>query len=68
MWKVFEREEFSLDRFRSVFPTSQAPKITHDLAKNGYIKRVKRGVYRVTEPEDFIKNLRAALEYLKNTG
>jgi len=57
MWKVFEREEFSLDRFRSVFPTSQAAKVIHDLAKKGYIKRVKRGVYKVTEPEEFIRKI-----------
>jgi len=57
MWSAFGKEEFSLDQFRLVFPTSQAAKVIHDLAKKGYVQKVKRGIYRVTEPEDFIRKV-----------
>lgn len=57
MWSAFGKEQFSLDQFRSVFPTSQAAKVIHDLAKKGYVQRVKRGTYRVTEPGEFIKRV-----------
>jgi hypothetical protein len=40
-----------------VFPTSQAPKVIHDLAVKGYISRVGRGSYRLTEPGDFVRNI-----------
>ncbi len=57
MWKSFGEEEFTIDRFRMVFPTSQAPKVIHDLARKGYIHRIGRGTYRLTEPGDFIRNI-----------
>ena len=57
MWKSFGEEEFTIDRFRMVFPTSQAPKVVHDLARKGYIRRVGRGTYRLTEPGDLISHI-----------
>ena len=54
IWKTFLREEFSIDQFRSTFPTSQAPKVIHDLMKKGYLERTGRGVYKAIEPEEFI--------------
>lgn len=57
MWRSFEKKDFSIDEFRMIFPTSQAPKVIHDLIKKGYISRLSRGIYRVTEPEDFIRKL-----------
>lgn len=51
----FKSEEFGIDRFRSIFPTSQAPKVIHDLIKQGYLKRVKRGRYKATEPNQLTK-------------
>jgi len=54
MWKSFGDEEFSIDEFRMVFPTSQAPKVIHDLVGKGYISRVDRGTYRLNRPEVFI--------------
>jgi hypothetical protein len=57
MWKCFGNEAFTIDEFRLVFPTSQAPKVIHDLLKKGYVSRVSRGIYRMTEPEDFVRRI-----------
>jgi len=57
IWKTFQREEFSIDQFRSTFPTSQAPKVIHDLVKKGYLERRARGVYKALEPEEFIQTI-----------
>jgi len=71
IWKAFGREEFSMDRFRSTFPSPQGPKIAHDLVKKGYLKRMRRGVYRVVEPSEFIASIAGAevdLNILKKSG
>jgi hypothetical protein len=60
MWKTFEGEEFSIDQFRSTFPTSQAPKVIHDLVKKGYLERTGRGKYRARKPEEFIEHITEA--------
>ena len=57
MWKSFGEEDFTVDQFRMVFPTSQAPKVIHDLARKGYISRVGRATYRVAEPEEFVRRM-----------
>ena len=54
IWKAFGREAFSIDQFRSTFPTSQGPKVAHDLVKKGYLRSLARGVYEAVEPADFI--------------
>jgi len=54
IWKAFGREAFSIDQFRSTFPTSQGPKVAHDLVKKGYLRSLARGVYEAVEPVDFI--------------
>lgn len=57
IWRTFQREEFSIDQFRFTFPTSQAPKVIHDLVKKGYLQRTGRGIYKAIEPEDFIQGI-----------
>jgi len=57
IWKTFQREEFSIDQFRSTFPTSQGPKVIYDLVRQGYLERTGRGVYRAVEPEEFIQGI-----------
>ncbi|MBW2000483.1 MAG: hypothetical protein JRJ29_21315 [Deltaproteobacteria bacterium] len=57
MWKSFGGREFTIDEFRMVFPTSQATKVIHDLVGKGYIYRVRRGTYRLTEPGHFVRNI-----------
>jgi len=54
IWKAFGRESFTMDQFRSTFPTSQGPKVAHDLVKKGYLKRMGRGIYGAVEPNAFI--------------
>lgn len=60
IWKAFGRESFSLDQFRSTFPTSQGPKVAHDLVKKGYLKRMGRGIYEAVEPNAFIEGIAEA--------
>jgi hypothetical protein len=57
IWKAFGRESFSIDQFRSTFPTSQGPKVIHDLVKKGYLRRVSRGVYQAIEPDEFVEKI-----------
>ena len=53
----FGDESFSIDSFRAVFPTSQAPKVIHDLVSEGYLQRTDRGVYRAVKPEKLIEGI-----------
>lgn len=53
----FNSEPFTIDAFRSVFPTSQAPKVIHDLVKQGYVQRVSRGIYRAVDPNQWIASI-----------
>lgn len=53
----FNNQAFNIDEFRSVFPTSQTPKVIHDLLKDGYIKRIERGTYKVIGPMQLIENI-----------
>lgn len=53
----FGESEFSIGEFRATFPTPQAPKIIHDLVEQGYLERVKRGIYRAVKPESLVKNV-----------
>lgn len=53
----FGEEEFSIDQFRATFPTSQAPKVVHDLGEQGYLERVARGVYRAVRPDRLIETV-----------
>ena len=59
IWKAFRGEPFSIDQFRSTFPTSQGPKVAHDLVKKGYLRRMGRGAYGAVEPSDFIGKIAA---------
>jgi len=57
IWKAFGRDDFSIDQFRSTFPTSQGTKVAHDLVKKGYLKRVGRGIYEAVEPKEFVEKI-----------
>jgi len=57
VWKAFGEEDFSIDQFRSTFPTSQGPKVAHDLLKRGYLSKVGRGIYRTVEPREFVEKV-----------
>ncbi len=64
---TFGTDSFDIDEFRHVFPTSQAPKIMHDLVEGGYLERVKRGVYRAVEPDELIDSVIENDEGIKKT-
>ena len=57
LYTSFENKTFTIDDFRMIFPSSQATKIIHDLIKLDFMKRVKRGRYKVVQPSDFIKKI-----------
>lgn len=67
----FNNESFTIEAFRSVFPTSQAPKVIHDLISEGYVQRVSRGVYKAVEPRQLITSVinmsSATREVIKDT-
>lgn len=55
--KSFGENSFDIEEFRSTFPTSQAPKVIHDLLGQGYLKRIKRGTYKAVGPESLVENI-----------
>ena len=55
--KSFGESSFTIDEFRSTFPTSQAPKIIHDLLEEGYLERQNRGEYKALAPELLVDNI-----------
>jgi hypothetical protein len=57
IWKAFGRETFSMDQLRATFPTSQAPKVAHDLIKRGYLRQAGRGIYEAVEPYSFVEKI-----------
>jgi len=57
LYNSFENKTFTIDDFRMIFPSSQPTKIIHDLIKLDYMKRVKRGIYKVVQPNDFVKKI-----------
>lgn len=55
MYEVFGDEEFTIDDFKAVFPSPNSGKIMYDLIRLNYVSRIKRGRYRVTAPDEFVK-------------
>ena len=57
LYEVFGTNNFTIDEFRAIFPSSQATKILFDLAKLGFILRIKKKVYKTIEPTEFIRKI-----------
>ena len=57
LYTTFENKTFTIDDFRMIFPSPQPTKIIHDLIKLDFMKRVKRGKYKVVQPKDFVKKI-----------
>jgi len=57
LYSSFGNKTFTINDFRMIFPSSQATKIIHDLIKLDFMKRVKRGRYKVIQPSDFVRNI-----------
>ena len=55
--EVFGSNSFPVDEFRAVFPSSQATKTLFDLAKLGFLIRIKKRVYKTIEPAEFIRKI-----------
>jgi len=57
LYTTFKNKTFTIDDFRMIFPSSQPTKIIHDLIKLDFMKRVKRGEYKVVQPKDFVEKI-----------
>ncbi len=57
LYEAFGIREFTIDEFKAVFPSSHHAKIIFDLIKSDFIKRVSRGKYKVTPPEEFVHQI-----------
>ncbi len=57
LYEVFGTKEFTMNEFKAVFPSPQHTKVTYDLVKLDFIKRVERGKYKVIEPDKFVHNI-----------
>ncbi len=55
--EVFGDRSFTVDRFRAVFPSPDAAKVVHDMAKLGLIRRVKTGTYKATSPSSLARSI-----------
>jgi len=57
LYSSFRNRTFTIDDFKMVFPSPQPAKAIYDLIKLNFMMRVKRGVYRVVQPNDFVKKI-----------
>jgi len=57
LYHTFENNTFTIDDFRMIFPSPQPTKVIHDLVKLDFIKRIKRGKYKIVNPKDFVKKI-----------
>jgi hypothetical protein len=57
LYEAFGTIEFTINDFRAVFPSPQHTKIIHDLINLDFVKRVKRGIYKVRAPKEFVRNI-----------
>lgn len=57
LWKSFGSKKFSLEEFKSTFPSPQHKKVIFDLIKLGYIERINRGEYKTVKPQKFIEEI-----------
>ncbi len=57
LYNTFENNTFTIDDFRMIFPSPQPSKAIHDLVKLDFMKRIKRGKYKIVKPKDFVKKI-----------
>lgn len=57
IWYSFREDPFSIDDFRATFPSFHSAKVLHDLAKKSYLKRISRGMYEATKPDEWIEKI-----------
>ena len=54
---TFGNTMFTIDDFRMNFPSPQPTKTIYDLIKLDFIRRMKRGKYKVVKPEEFVQRI-----------
>jgi len=57
IYAAFGNEEFTINEFRAVFPSPQHAKIIFDLVHSNFIKRVSRGRYKATPPQELVQEI-----------
>lgn len=57
MYDVFRDEEFTMNDFKAVFPSSSPGKVMFDLIRLNYVNRIKRGRYKVMAPGEFVRRI-----------
>jgi hypothetical protein len=57
LYNTFENNTFTIDDFRMIFPSPQPTKAVYDLIKLDFMKRVKRGKYKIVKPKDFVNKI-----------
>ena len=57
LFESFGVKEFTINEFKAVFPSPQHAKIIFDLIRSDYIRRISRGRYRVTPPDEFVHHI-----------
>lgn len=57
LYEAFGDEEFTINEFKAVFPSPQHAKTIYDLINLDFVRRVKRGKYKVTAPEEFVHQI-----------
>jgi hypothetical protein len=49
--------QFTIDDFRMMFPSSQPTKTIHDLITLHFMRRIHRGTYQIIRPEDYVRDI-----------
>lgn len=57
LFEAFGHKEFTINEFKAIFPSPQHTKIIFDLIRSDYIRRISRGTYKVTPPNDFVRQI-----------
>src|SRR6266581_5664060 len=55
--EVFGDQAFTIDQFRTEFPSPDPAKLVHDLVKLNLITRLETGIYKSTSPLDFSRRI-----------
>ncbi len=55
--EVFGDQAFTIDQFRTEFPSPDPAKVVHDLVKLNLITRLETGIYKSTSPLDFSRRI-----------
>ena len=57
LYNTFGNATFTIDDFRMNFPSPQPAKVVHDLIRLDFMKRIKRGKYKIFRPQEFVNKI-----------